>query len=157
MTSSLYDMFKTEADLETAGIDYVLSPTMSFRLARAGGANSNFTHAIDVKTRQIRKQIKGDKTSPEILKLLQQYMKEAFAETIILGWTGVTDEEGNELPCTPENALKVLNDLPDLFTELQEQAMELANFQAAALEDDLGNSSTSSDTSSKDKASKKSE
>ena len=84
---------------------------MSFRLARAGGANSSFTHAIDVKTRQIRKQIKGDRTSKDILDLLQAYMREAFAETIILGWTGVDDENGNELTCNPVNALKLLTDL----------------------------------------------
>ncbi len=137
---SIYDLYKTEAEQEKKGFFYKLSPTIGILMARAGGANSNFTKFIDVETRPIRKQIKGDRTSRDVLDMLQDIMKQAFAATVILDWQGITHPTTGEiLPYNQENALMLMRELPDLFADLQEQAMELANFQSEALDDDAKN------------------
>jgi len=66
-------------------------------------------------------------------------MAEVYAETVLLGWTGVADENGTPLPFTKENCVKLLTDLPDLFRDIQEQAQRVANFRAADLEADAKN------------------
>lgn len=142
MTTTIYDLFKTEADLEQHGIDYQLTKNIKFRLARAGGANSKFTRAIDVKTRGLRKQIQAisdGKHDQDTLDLLEELTQEAFAETVILGWEGVTNEEGEHLDFTKDNAMKLFKDMPDLWSEIRDTAMKMANFQAEALEEDAGN------------------
>ncbi len=142
MTTTIYDLFKTEADLETNGIDYQLTKNIKFRLARAGGANSKFTRAIDVKTRHLRKQIQAisdGKQDQETLDLLEELTQEAFAETVILGWEGMTDEAGEPLSFSKDAAVKLFKDMPDLWSEIRDMAMKMANFQAEALEEDAGN------------------
>jgi hypothetical protein len=58
---------------------------------------------------------------------------------VVLGWENVTDSTGKVLPFSYENCLKVFNDLPDLFKDIQEQAQRSALFRAELLERDAGN------------------
>jgi len=70
-----------------------------------------------------------------------------YARGVIIDWDGVTDEAGNELECTEENVVKVFTDLPDLFTEVKQQANDLSNFRREQQESDAKNSRTRSTTS----------
>ena len=65
---------------------------------------------------------------------------EAYAEAVIIGWRGVKDHQGRELPFTKENAVKLLTDLPELFADIRGQAKDIANFRKAAIEADAKNS-----------------
>lgn len=138
---SLYKQFKTDANLETKGIllEYGESangkPT-TIRIARSGGANKRFMKAIETKTRPYRQQIRLGTLDPDLDLRLN---KECFAETVVLGWENVQDENGNEMPFSVANCLKLFNDLPELFLDIQAQSQRVALFREEVLEDDAKN------------------
>lgn len=136
-----YNQFSTDQNLETGGIEFDLGSAGVFRLARAGGRNKRFTKRLEEVTKPYRRQIQSGTFTNEVAEgLLQQ----VFAETVLLGWEGVTDANGNGLPFSQQNARKLFSDLPELFRALQEAAQDVALFRAAAMESDLGNSPTDS-------------
>ena len=135
--TSIYEMFATDLKAETDGFVHRVSDKISFTLARAGGANARFSKAMEVKTRPYRRQIAEDTMD---IALANTLLIEAFAETVVLGWEGITDKEtGEEIPCTPEAAVKLLTALPDLFNELREAAAKQSNFRVAEVLEDVGN------------------
>ena len=56
------------------------------------------------------------------------------ADSLLLDWKGVTDRDGNELPFSRENVIKVLTDLEVLRNMVAEIAGEAETFNKAALE-----------------------
>lgn len=134
--SSIYEMFATDLKIETEGFTHRITDKISFRLARAGGANAKFSKAMEVKTRPYRRQIAEDTMD---ITLANKLLIEAFAETVILGWEGITKKGGKAVPFSTEAAIKLFTDLPDLFNELREAAAKQSNFRAAEVEEDVGN------------------
>jgi hypothetical protein len=66
-------------------------------------------------------------------------MREVYADTVILGWEGVTGRDKAPLAFTRENVLQVLTDLPDLFADIQEMSNKVALFREEIREDDAKN------------------
>lgn len=133
--ASPYKMFKTNPELECSGIeinygDFIIT------IARAGGANKKFARAIEKKSRPFKRAIQSDTFDNDRANAL---LKEVYAETVVLGWEGVTDENGEELPFNRDNCLKLFNDLPDLFQDIMEQAQKSALFREDIRENDSGN------------------
>lgn len=138
---NLYKQFGTNKSLEKEGIyiDYGKNSNGSpirIRIARAGGANVRFQKVLEAKSKPYRRQIQNDTADAEVV---DQLMKEVYAETIILGWEGVDDAEGNEIPFTKENCVRLFNDLPDLWSDIAEVSRKTAAFRNEILEDDLKN------------------
>jgi hypothetical protein len=143
----MYKQFKTDKNLETKGvvIDYG-----SFRvtIARAGGSNKKFVRVLEAKTKPFRRAIQTETMDNERASSL---MAEVYAEAIILNWeskvgkifkVGIEPpEDGGDklLPVTTKNILSTFDNLPDLFTDLQQQANQVALFREVILEDDAGN------------------
>lgn len=134
--TSIYEMFATDLKIETEGFTHHISDKISFLLARAGGANAKFAKAMEIKTRPYRRQIQEDTMD---LALANKLLIEAFAETVILGWEGITTPSGKKIPFSVEAAIALLIALPDLFNELREAAARQSNFRAAEVEEDVGN------------------
>ena len=145
---SLYKMFKTNVDAEQEGVilDY---GDVRFRIARAGGANADFKRIFTHKLKPYRRQISAETMDDGVANRL---MAESYAEAVIIGWEGKSvDEDGNEtwgptietpdgeLKFTAENCVKVLLDLPELFTDIQTMAGQAANFREEELEEDVKN------------------
>lgn len=133
--SSIYEMFATDLKIETDGFIHHVTDKISFRLARAGGANAKFSKVMEAKTRPYRRQIQEDTMD---ITLANKLLIEAFAETVVLGWEGIT-KKGEDVPFSAEAAVKLFTDLPDLFNELREAAAKQSNFRAAEVEEDVGN------------------
>lgn len=136
---SLYEMYETDAALEKDGFWHPVNKKIKFLLARAGGTNLNFSKAMEQKTRAHRGRggaFEDDKVDVE---LATDLMQEAFAETVILGWEGVTDKKGKKVAYSPATAVKLMKDLPDLFVELRDAAGKAANFRVEQIEEDVGN------------------
>jgi len=131
-----YKMFKNDPDLESQKgiiLDY---GEFKIRIARAGGANTDFNRSLRARIKPYKKQIEHNLMDND---LAQQILAEVYADSVILNWSGVTDEEGNELEFTRENVIKVLTDLPELFNDIQAQAQELSNFRELEIEDEAKN------------------
>jgi hypothetical protein len=146
---SLFKQFKTDAKVEKEGIwlDYGPNkdlpaneqgehPVIMIRIARAGGANEAYNKRIEALSKKHRRKIQNDAMEISELREMTQH---AVADTVVLGWENVTDEDGNAMPFSRDNALKLFKQLPDLFNDIQEQAAKAALFRVHLRETDLGN------------------
>ena len=138
---SLYKSFKTDANLEKSGIELEYGENSKgqpilIRIARAGGANSAYNKRLEVLTKPYRRQIQTETVDN---KVLEKIVAQAFAETVVLGWEGVEDEDNNDLPFSVDNVVKLFTDLPDLYKDIQEQAQKTALFRQEILEADSKN------------------
>lgn len=138
---SLYKQFKTDKNVEKEGI--VLNygknskgEDIEIRIARAGGANVQYAKLLEAKTKPYRRQIQNETLDNEVA---EKITKEVYAKAVVLGWIGVEDENGKELEFSFENCMKLFDDLPDLWTDIQQQSTKSALFRADILEQDAKN------------------
>lgn len=156
--SSLYKQFQSDPKLEKEGIlleyginDRVLAALLAdgmakeeaetkaaicIRIARAGGANVQFSKRMEIVVKPYRRQIQTETIET---KQVEKLVRQVYAETVVLGWENVDDKTGKPLEFTVVNCVQVFNDLPDLFLDLQEQAQRAALFRAEVREADAGN------------------
>lgn len=138
---SLYSQFQTDPKLEKEGILLEYGETsdgkpICIRIARAGGANKAFEKKMEFETKPVRRQLQNETIgNTQLLKILRK----VYAETVVLGWENVEDRNGKPIPFNVENCIQLFTDLPDLFTDLQEQSRRAALFREQALEDDAKN------------------
>lgn len=137
----MYDVFETDENLEQNGIwlDY---GDFRILIAAAGQGNKNYVRYAEKKLKPVRKAMDAGALSNE---RSQALMADIYAKTIVLNWQVMKDEEwtngieardGSIIDVTEENVEKTLRSLPRLFMDLQEQAMSVANFRKAEMEED---------------------
>lgn len=126
----LYNIFSTSKEYEKEGIVLDIGPS-KWRVRRAGGSNAEF------------KKLLAKRVSPHKALLKQNLMPETqgneilagvFADTVIIGWENVTDEDDKPLEFNRDNVIKVLTELPDLFLAIQEACEDHSNFQKEIIE-----------------------
>lgn len=71
---------------------------------------------------------------------LDEMRTELFVNHLIKGWNNIFDMDGNEIPYTKENALKLMADLPDLVNELIGFSLKRENYPIDKAEDTVKNS-----------------
>ena len=120
-----YSQFKTNRELETKGVILQIGDS-DFHVRRAGGGNRAYSTTFAEKTKPFQRQISLG-TLPDEKAL--DIMLETYWDSVMLGWSNVTDEEGNVLEYTKENFKKVMTDLPELWNALRDEAGEARNFQ----------------------------
>lgn len=125
-TKSPYDLFKNNENLE-AGAGVTLEyPGFSITIHRAGGANKKFAQILSNKMKPFRHQldrgIMDDDVSARIL-------RESYAEGVVIGWNNIKDADGNDMPFSKENVIKLFTDLPDLFADVRIQAENVSLFR----------------------------
>lgn len=145
---SLYSKFKSDPALEKNGVvlqygfvenadgEPDLERPIGFRVARAGGANVAYAKRLEAAIKPHRRQIQTETIDA---KVAERLMMEVFVETVLLGWENVQDENGNDLPFSKQNAIKLFTDLPDLYKNVQEGANSAALFRAEIAEASAGN------------------
>jgi len=134
--ASLFDVYEMDGNREKVeGVTLDIGD-VQINILRAGGANRKFAN---VSRREYRKHqhaidagLMGEEDSAKML-------AEIYADSIIIGWEGVTDRDGNELECNRDNVVFLLTELPELFAEIREQATNVDSFRLKQLEDDAGN------------------
>lgn len=129
--SPLYRTFKTDGDLERAGIwlDYGKTEDdkdIRIKICRSGGSNDRFAKVLDAKFKPYRRALQMETLDNGVADKL---LKEVFVETVILDWQNVQDENGQYLAFTPANVIKILTDLPELWRDLREQSGRTALFR----------------------------
>ena len=133
---SIYEMYETDDDNEIGGIILNYGEGIRIKVARAGGANSNFAKAFEKATRPYRKRMDTGTLDES---LANDLLIQVFAETVVKGWEGITDREGNKLNFSVDNCVKVFKDLPDLFSDVKESSMSVSNFRFEEIEEDVKN------------------
>lgn len=127
LVKNLYDAFGTEKQYETEGVTLDFG-VAKFKVRRAGGSNRKFMNVLAAKLRPHRRALDAGTMQDEVASELQM---EVYFETVVVGWEGVTDAEGNVLEYNLPNFKKVMTDLPDLWSTLRTEADNMKNFQTA--------------------------
>ena len=143
--NSLFRTFKTDPQMEKSGVWVDYGPNSKGNpqrvlLARAGGANLDFSKALEVATRPYRKALQAGVLDKQIQ---EELYKKVFVETVVKGWVNFEDEDDQDLEFTSENVTSLLDKLPELYADWQEQANRIAIFREELMERDLGNSGRS--------------
>lgn len=128
---SIYAVLETDSDLEANGITLDFGDYGKFQVARAGGANQAYNARSAAVLKPYRRQIDVGAMTEE---RLRELLAVPFAETVIKGWEGVTDRDGNDLPFTRENCIQILKDLPALFDTIREHATSVSNYRKEEVE-----------------------
>ena len=131
-----YELFGTNQSLEQSGIELDYGD-FQIQVARAGGSNRRYQKALEAKAKPLRRALAAGAANP---KQVTAIMREVFAETVVLGWSGVTGKDGKAMKFTKENCIKLFQDLPELFADVQSQASNFQLFLDAETEADEGNS-----------------
>lgn len=141
---SLYKKFKTNTDTETQGIEIALvgaensdGSVPTFMISRMGGSNKAYSKALERGTKPFRRQNQMGMLSEDVLRPI---VRKAFCETVLKGWRNVLDENDNPISYSSQAALKLMEDLPDVYEILQQEAMDISNFRDKAVETEAGNS-----------------
>ena len=148
---SLYSQFATDKNVEKDGVvlEYGLNSKkkiISIRIARAGGANTHYSKLLESKIKPYRRQIQNETLDNAVAEKLT---KEVYASAVVLGWENVEfpilDKDGNrtgefeELEFNQTNFIRLMDDLPDLWADIQNQATRAALFRSEILETDAKN------------------
>jgi len=96
-----------------------------FLIARAG--NSKFLSAIDKYERPFRKERNRGTLATEIEIDIQC---RGMAEGILLGWSGIKDEDGNDFSYNKDNAFALLRHNSDLREYITDYATDKANYRS---------------------------
>lgn len=134
MKTNLDKLFKTNKSLEINGVDIEIEGvTFKCRRFHAGS-----THVKAAYTRFLKPYQRHLQSNTISEALADKLDKQVFIAGALIGWTGLTDDQGIEIPFTEENALELFTELPELYTSLQNEATKLSNFMLEDREE-LGN------------------
>ena len=148
---NLYQQFKTSGNLEREGIlleygNNSQGVPICSRIARAGGSNERFNKRLEAIVKPYRRQIQTETIATEQVTKL---MRRVYAETVVLGWENVElmDKNPDGSPAgtysprefSVDACLELFEDLPDLYSDIVEQAQRAALFRDVIREADSGN------------------
>lgn len=126
--TSLKNTYQTSEKLEAEKGIWLEFPECdcSFQILRAGGKNKRYTKAAEKYGKKFKRAIEQGKLSRD---KDREIMLNIYSESVIIGWKGVKDDNGKDLPFTPENCKKIFKEVDDLFKIIAEEASNFVNFQ----------------------------
>lgn len=137
---SFLERYKTDKNLEESGVWVDYGDGIEVQIRRLNSAKSRET-----RRRLEKPYTKGFRGQDMPESLQEELLNKQVAEAIVVDWKGVPDpdNEGKELPCTPENVLKMVQRFPDFRDDIMAASMERATFQQEELKEAEKNSSPS--------------
>lgn len=138
---SLFKQFATDKKKEVDGVEVAYGENEdgtvpTFIISRMGSSNKKYNKAIETVTRPYRRLIDMNlMPNDQAEKMLQK----VFVDIILLGWKNIQDETGKIIDFNHDNALKLFEDLPDLYGDLKAAAQTAALFRSEALDEEAKN------------------
>lgn len=138
---SLFDTFGTSTTKEQQGVrvEYPANKdgtTPTFYIARASKGNKEWAKAFERATRPYKQAIRLKTITPE---QWEKVGRQVFFDAILKGWENVQDRKGANIEYTRQNAEQLMQELPDLYYDLDERSTDMDLFKAEELEADSGN------------------
>lgn len=147
---SLRRTYKTDKLAEVKGVRVVVGINefnkgeMAITLSRMSRSNTAYTTAMEAATRDHAGDIAAG-TMDE--KLADDLMRGVFADVILLGWeniplfdiTGEEADKGSVAEFTKANALKLFDELPDVYDNWEGRAKKASTFREVAREKNAKN------------------
>lgn len=143
--TDLFAMFETDKTAEVGGVWFNYGPDPAkhpgFLCRRAGGENDAYERAYTNYIKEHDKFIIANKKdpSPEAIAIVEECAIKAFLDTVLINWRNVKSKERSTIPFNREEATKLFKALPELFSDLQNKAADMANFKTKIAEDHAKN------------------
>ena len=136
-----FSSFKTNLDAEREGVWEDIGGGAALLVARAG--NPEHEETIARLERKMRPQsMAADAELP--IPLRQEIAIQAMVANILLGWRGLLDDDGKEIPYSREKAEELLRGARDFRQLVANLSMERRRFQNELTADTVGNSKLNS-------------
>lgn len=117
-------LFGVDAEKEQEGVVHEMGEGLKMRIARIG--NPKYQKRFQALSKPHRRALRRGTLSDEVAEKL---LIQCLSETIVLGWEGL-EENGEEVPYSLENCIKILTDYPELRNYVNDIANELEGYQA---------------------------
>ena len=118
----------TKTANEGRWVEYPEVPGMRFKIARYG--NAAFKRAVDKIMRPVRSVVSTMSTER-----LTEMQWPAVARHVLVGWDGIEDDDGNEIPYSPQKAEEFLRD--ERYAALTEWVLAESRNDAAITESEV--------------------
>lgn len=132
-----FSNLRTDRDLEIGGAELRVEqgnglPDATLKIARAGGGNLKYLASV---AKHMAPFI-GEDGQTQDTRDSREAFAGALAETIVLDWSGVLDEDGKtEIPFSVEACREALIGAPDLLDRVTQFAIDRENFRQKKIED----------------------
>jgi|GEM_PF-3263306 len=114
---------------EVEYILYSLAGEPTLVLKQAGEINKPYFNALLRRSRKNMPRIKSGNIDADLVAANRQNDRELYANHVLVGWKGIKDTDGKNVPFTAADALDFLNQLPNfIFDEIRDFATEPRNF-----------------------------
>jgi hypothetical protein len=133
--------FATDRALENDGVEIDVDINehnnlpIKIRVARMSKSNKRYAKRLEEATRPHQSAIANETLDQE---LGSKILREVFVDSILLGWSNLPKseltgdpKETADLPFNRENALKLFEELPDVYDDWEARAKKAANFREA--------------------------
>lgn len=130
------DDWRSDRDLELNGVDLPLGRDRFITIRRAGGGNRAFWNFSNQLAQQIADETTGGDTGKLTEETWEAVQVKAYAQRIVVGWRGITDSAGAEVPFSPEAFVKLCEVAPDVWDFVRTQANRRERFRRSAIERD---------------------
>jgi len=131
--ADLKKLFGTDQNKEKEGVWQDMGDGLKMRIARIG--NPNYQKRFQALSKPHRRALRRGTLSDEIA---EQLLIKCLAETIVLDWEGV-EENGETIPYSVDNAIRILTDYPDLRNYVNDIANEMEGYKEDADEEAIDN------------------
>lgn len=108
--------FKTDRQRENQGVWVDIGDGARLLIARLN--NERYKQEFLAQTKPFRTQVRTGTLSEEIA---ERILRTCYARTVLMGWEGLQDEEGNDIPHSVEKAEELLS-IPDFKSLVEELA-----------------------------------
>jgi|AntAceMinimDraft_13_1070369.scaffolds.fasta_scaffold09600_1 hypothetical protein len=132
----IFDTFGTDTDAEQSGRWFEIAPGVRFQLRRLGGANKAFERFIE---KAVRDRSSAYETASLSIEENRALTREAIVTLAVVGWEGVTDEEGEPLPFSEANLRMIFDSLPEVYGVVERIVQDWRRFKRAGVESAAGN------------------
>lgn len=126
------DDWQSDPELEsTGGVRLDIGRDRWILMRRAGGANRAFLAAYGA----LIARLSGDGGPDSIANaLITRELQPIFADHVVIGWGGIENEKGEDVPFSKAAFLELMDSAPDLWTRIRVEADKRERFQREHLE-----------------------
>ena len=125
-TDGLED-FVTDPAAEVHGVEYRINEQVSFFIRRAGGRNKEYERCLSRLSRPYIRRLRNNQMSNE--EFTNLVVLPTVIETVVGGWKGVKDKEGEEIPFSKDACRQLFDTMPNLFEEILAVATDMSQFK----------------------------
>lgn len=112
---------KYEQDVIRARVGVpVVIDGMTFIMRAAGGHNRAFRYALGLASQARRKDLENNTDPFAAINASAEIYQDAFAETVVVDWSGIEGRDGQPLEFSKENFLDLVRSCPDLWDKIME-------------------------------------